>query len=102
MGVRVTISTSTADALETIGKMKFDAIISDMGRPPDTQAGYTLLDELRRRGVKTPFVIYAGSNLPEHKQMARERGAQGSTNRPQELLDLVVSAIVSPPKDVWA
>jgi hypothetical protein len=47
-------------------------------------------------GVETPFVINAGSDLPEHKRMAQEKGAQGSTNSPQELLDLVVRAIVSP------
>ena len=28
-------------------------------------------------GDKTPFMIYAASNLPEHKRMARERGAIG-------------------------
>jgi CheY-like chemotaxis protein len=93
LGVRITISTSTEDALNRVRSQAFDVIISDMGRPPDKQAGYTLLEQLRKSGVSTPFVIYAGSNLPEHKEMATRRGAQGSTNRPQELLELVVSAI---------
>lgn len=93
LGVRFTISTSTEDALEKLKSQAFDVIISDMGRPPDPQAGYTLLDKLRKSGNKTPFIIYAGSNLPEHKAMASDRGAQGSTNRPQELFQLVVSNI---------
>lgn len=39
LGIRFTISTSTEDALEKIKVQNFDAVISDMGRPPDTQAG---------------------------------------------------------------
>ncbi len=93
LGVGFTISLSTDDAIAKLRSKTFDVIISDMGRPPDQRAGYTLLDQLRASGNQTPFVIYAGSNLPEHKAMAREHGAQGSTNRPQELFQLVVGLI---------
>ena len=95
LGVRFEISTNTDEALRMIKSRTkpFDAIISDMGRPPDSRAGYTLLDALRKSGNRTPYIIDAGSNLPEHKAMALERGAQGSTNRPEELFQLVVSAI---------
>jgi CheY-like chemotaxis protein len=93
LGMHVTLSLSTDDALERLRRERFDVVISDMGRPPDPEAGYTLLEAMRSAGDTTPFVIYAGSNAPEHKQLARERGAVGSTNRPQELLDLVTQAI---------
>jgi hypothetical protein len=46
-------------------------------------------------GDKTPFIIYAGSNLPEHKREAQQKGALGSTNNPRELFQLVLSAIQS-------
>ncbi len=95
LGIRFTISTSTTDALEKVRINKYDAIISDMGRPPDKRAGYTLLAEKQKLGDKTPFVIYAGSNLPEHKAEARQKGAFGSTNNPQELFQMVLSAIQS-------
>ena len=44
LGVRTITSTSTEDALQKVGTTQFDVIISDMGRPPDPRAGYTLLE----------------------------------------------------------
>jgi len=93
LGVRFTLSISTEDALERLHRQKFDLIISDMGRPPDQHAGYTLLDTLRGAGDRTPFVIYAGSRDPEHVKEAREHGALGCTNSAQELILLVTRAL---------
>jgi DNA-binding NtrC family response regulator len=93
LGMNVVTCLSTKEALKRLERANFDVVISDMSRPPDPEAGYTLLKEMRTAGDTTPFIIYAGSNKPEHKQLAKERGALGSTNRPQELLDLVVEAV---------
>jgi len=93
LGIRFTISTSIEDALERLRSRKFDVIISEMRRPLDPRAGYTLLDEIRRLSITTPYIIYAGSNAPKHKEEARKHGALGSTNNPQELLQLVTEAI---------
>ena len=93
LGVSFDLATSTEEALEKVKSQRFDAIISDMGRPPDARAGYTLLSSLRTSGNATPFVIYAGSNAPEHKAEARERGALGSTNRASELFEYVMVAL---------
>ena len=93
LGIRFTISTYTEDALEKMRPNRYDAIISDMGRPPDDRAGYTLLAEKQKLGDKAPLIIYSSSNLPEHKAEARRRGAFGGTNNPQELFQLVISAI---------
>ena len=93
LGMTIVISTSTDDALTKLKDRKFDVVISDMGRPPDLQAGYTLLDSLRSSGDQTPFIIYAGSRAPEHRTEARQRGAIGCTNRPDELLDMVLIAL---------
>jgi CheY-like chemotaxis protein len=95
LGIRFTLSTSTEDALYRTELSRYDVIISDMGRPPDPRAGYTLLDAMRKRGDRTPFVIYAGSDAPEHKVEAKEHGALGSTNRPTELFELVLSGILT-------
>jgi len=92
-GLHFKLALSTDEAVETLKNEKFAAIISDMGRKEGPQEGYLLLDRLRNSGNSTPFVIYAGSNLPEHKRMARERGALGSTNRAQELFQLVMNAV---------
>jgi CheY-like chemotaxis protein len=94
LGIEVVISTSTEEALDRIRTQSFDVIISDMGRPPDPQAGYTLLSRLQERGVQAPVIFYAsGGSLPQNKQLARERGAWGSTNHGIELFDLVTRAI---------
>lgn len=92
-GIKFRLALSTDEALDILKRERFATVISDMGRKEGPQEGYVLLDQMRSGGDKTPFVIYAGSNLPEHKEMARERGAVGSTNRAQELFQLVMSAI---------
>jgi CheY-like chemotaxis protein len=98
VGISFVLATSTDDALDQISRQTFDLIISDMGRPPDPRAGYTLLDKLRANGNRTPFIIYAGSRSPEHQQEARQHGALGCTNRPNELFEMVLSALGREPR----
>ena len=94
-GIELSLALSTNEALELVKAIKFAAIISDMGRKEGPQEGFALLDKLRAMGDKTPFMIYAGSNFPEYKKMARERGAIGSTNRADELFQAVMAAITN-------
>lgn len=93
LGMHVDISTSTEDALSRMQWRQYDLIISDMGRPGDPRAGYTLLDQLRDQGDATPFVIYAGSRAPEHVTEARRHGAAGCTNSATELMKIVTDAL---------
>lgn len=92
-GIEFDIALSTDEALDKLSKNKYAAIISDMGRKEGPQEGYILLDNLRSINNLTPFIIYSGSNLPEHKKMAREKGAVGATNRAEELYQLVMGAV---------
>lgn len=94
LGISFDISTSTEDALGKLRLHKYDVVISDMGRPPDSQAGYTLLEGMKKLKINTPFIIYSGSgSRPEYKAEALRRGASGSTDEVDELFQLVVSAI---------
>jgi CheY-like chemotaxis protein len=93
LGLDISVSTSTEDALAQLSARQFSLIISDMSRPPDSRAGYTLLDTLRARGDRTPLVIYAGSRAPEHVAEALQHGALGCTNDPSELVRLVTRAL---------
>ena len=93
LGITILRAPSTESALQVLRSQKVDVIISDMSRPPDDRAGYTLLDALRRSGDNTPFVIYSGSNSTEHRLEARAHGAIGSTNRVTELYEYVLSSI---------
>jgi CheY-like chemotaxis protein len=93
LGVRFVLATSTDEALDLVAKQHFDVVISDMGRPTDSRAGYTLLERLRAAGNRVPFVIYAGSNAAEHKAEAQRRGAVGSTNKASELFRYVLTSL---------
>jgi CheY-like chemotaxis protein len=95
LGLRFQNVRSTPEALAEIERegKKYSLIISDMSRPGDPQAGYTLLEQLKTKGIQKPFIIYTASGRPEHDAEARRQGAEGSTNNPQRLLDLVRNAL---------
>ena len=93
LGIRFVLAASTDEALTQMSRRRFNTIISDMGRPPDSRAGYTLLDQLRSVGDKTPFIIYAGSRSPEHVAESRQHGAIGCTNNANELFEMVLFAL---------
>ena len=95
MGLKVTLALSTNEALRILATQRFAAIISDMGRREGPDGGYILLEAVRGRDSTTPYFIFAGSNSDEHRRQAIERGAQGSTNRPDDLLELVTQALPS-------
>jgi CheY-like chemotaxis protein len=89
--IRFVLAKSTEEAISLINtSASFDAIISDMGRPPDPRAGYTLLKAVRDGGSRMPYFIYAGSRAPEHQREALARGAQGTTNIGSELINMVL------------
>ena len=93
-GLTISLALSTQQALRDIHYQKFDLIISDMGRKEGPDEGYKLLEEIRRRDIQIPFIIYAGSSIKEHVDMAIEHGAQGCTNNPMELFELVIKNLL--------
>jgi CheY-like chemotaxis protein len=95
LGLTFDLALTTDEALERLSSSRYGAIISDMGRREGPREGYRLLDAVRVSDKITPFFIYAGSNAPEHKREAAEHGAQGSTNRANELVDMVTKALSS-------
>jgi len=94
LGFEFTLALSTSEALDLLAERSYSAIISDMGRVEGSREGYVLLEAVRERDKKIPFFIYAGSNRPEHKIEAAKRGAQGSTNSPQDLFELVSNHVI--------
>lgn len=93
LGIQIDESLSTEDAMSKLHRRAYDVVITDMGRPPDARAGYTLLHQMQDENIKAPLIIYARGNLPEHRREAHSRGAFGNTNNPQELFQLVTRAI---------
>lgn len=92
LGVKFTLCASTDEAVKLLHLNPFSAIISDMGRPPDSRAGYTLLAKVQALNINVPFIIYAsGGNKPEHQEEARQRGAYESASGPADLYKVVVA-----------
>lgn len=93
LNIQIEESLSTDDAMQKLHGRKYDVVITDMGRPPDARAGYTLLQRMQEEDIETPLIIYARGNRPEHRREALRRGAFGNTNNPQELFRLVTRAL---------
>ncbi len=93
MGLEFMLALSTQQALEELAERRFAAVISDMGRKEGPREGYVLLEALRAKDTTTPFFIYASSDSPEHRREASLRGAQGSTNVAQDLIEMVTRAL---------
>jgi CheY-like chemotaxis protein len=101
LGIHIETSLDTSDALQQLRARSYDLIISDMGRPGDSRAGYTLLDALRQASDRIPVIIYAGSRAAEHVREAQSHGAIGCTNSPQELILLASTALIAR-HETWA
>ncbi len=94
LGVQCSFSRNTEDAIAKIKASPYHAIISDIERPPDDRAGYTLLEEIRRSGYYMPYILYDRTILPEHKIEAKRLGANGCTTQPTELFEVIISSLV--------
>ena len=94
-GVEFVLAQSTAEAVQQWqDKGQFTAIISDMGRVGDAQAGYTLLSIVKEASIQVPYFIYTAANHEESlSHDAKVRGAQGLTSDPDALVAMVVAAI---------
>lgn len=94
LGMTIRLAETTEQAIERLMHERFDLVISDMGRHDEPRAGYELLEQMRNASIKLPLIFYsAGGNLPKNEQMAKEKGAFGSTNQGTELFRLVFSAL---------
>jgi CheY-like chemotaxis protein len=94
-GIRFELAPDTDAAMRAVAeKGPFAAIISDMGRPGDPQAGYTLLEHLRQAGVATPYFVYTTVGMAATlAPSAVQAGAHGVTGNPDALVEMVVAAV---------
>jgi CheY-like chemotaxis protein len=91
LGIEVVISPSTNDALSKIESKKFGRIITDMGRFENSRynnrAGLDFVNELKKRGIDTPVVIYCSPRaVATYREEALTAGAVEITSSSTILL----------------
>ena len=77
---------------------KYDAVITDLKRGFDREAGYKFLDKAGAGTghSKVPFIVYTASSSPTIDSEAKKHGAIGGTNSPIRLFELVNKALHRP------
>lgn len=90
LNVEIDTATSTKDALEILKYAQYDLILSDMNRDNKPTAGLDFLKKFRSADEKTPVIFYIGVFDPEKGVPPKSFGI---TNRPDELLHLVLDAL---------
>lgn len=97
LGVTFDLALSTEQALPMMRAGRYDLVISDMGRPGDPQAGYTLLRALRERGDATRYILYTSSCTEAQMLEARTRGALGCSTQISQLMQMAIAALEARP-----
>ncbi len=90
LNVKIKFVKTTEEALNLLEKRKFDVVLSDIARDDDKKAGLKFLKLFREKDEATPVIFYVGDLFPEKGIPPR---AFGITNRPDELLHLVLDAL---------
>jgi CheY-like chemotaxis protein len=91
--IDVSLAGSTDVAMRLFASQKFDLIISDMYRPPDPEAGLTLVKQLRQLGNQAPVFIFAARWAAEHTGQEADFGVQLITNSGQTLFNKAVGVL---------
>ena len=90
LNAKIAIARSTDSALEMVRKDEYDIIISDMVRNEEVDAGIKFLTSFRKMNKTAAVIFYIGVFDPK---LGIPPGAFGITNRPDELLHLVLDAL---------
>ena len=87
--------TSTDDALAALGSERYDVVVTDMGRPGDAEAGFTLGRAIRTGGQTLPVIVYtAPSHVRAIRGEASQNGVWFVTADPYELFEAVTNALI--------
>ena len=86
----VDVTTNTVDALKMTAGTRYDLVLSDMERDGDGKAGMDFLKRLREQDSAPPVIFYVGSF---NGSLGVPGGAFGITDRPDELLHLMLDVL---------
>lgn len=90
-GYEVEVAPDGMQALDTMGKMKFDAVITDLEMP--VMHGYDLIAEMRRNTalLNIPVIVLTSRAGEKHRQKAVEMGAQDYLVKPFEEQEMITA-----------
>lgn len=86
----IDLAPSSAAAEKMLQENDYDLILSDMARHGDNTAGLQFLEKYAQRPKRVPFIFYVGTLDPTKGVPPY---AFGITNRPDELLHLILDAL---------
>jgi DNA-binding response OmpR family regulator len=86
---------TTEEALELLAMYKYGAVISDMNRNGKPLDGLTLVKAMRRRGDRTPFILYTVVPSPAQRDLVADAGGQADTVTRAQLYRAVVPLLRS-------
>ena len=84
---------TSEEALQLLAMYEYDAVISDMNRNDKPLDGINLVKEMRRRGDRTPFVLYSVVPSDAQRRLVREAGGQAATVERDELYQLIAAML---------
>lgn len=88
--VDIDLARDDAEAKKLLRSGKYDLILSDIARGDDNAAGLKFLQEYSKTKKRAPFIFYIGTLSPDKGVPPY---AFGITNRPDELLHLMMDAL---------
>jgi chemotaxis protein histidine kinase CheA/ActR/RegA family two-component response regulator len=99
-GYEVEVAPDGLEALNTLAKMKFDAVITDLEMP--VMHGYDLMAEMRKNSdlLNIPVIVLTSRAGEKHRQKALEMGAQDYLVKPfeeQEMLNALKKLLSTAP-----
>lgn len=90
LGVVIETAASDDDARRRLAAERYDVVISDIARDDRKDAGLAFISTIREHDETVPIIFYI-RNLSPH--LGTPAGALGLTNRPDELVDLLLDAL---------
>jgi len=90
-GFEIELAEDGAEAIAKIGKDGYAVVLLDLIMPKKT--GFEVLEEAKKKGVKTPILVFSNLSQPEDKKEALELGAKDYFVKSDMSIDEVAAAV---------
>jgi CheY-like chemotaxis protein len=97
LGITVDQARDTDQGLAMIATRRYSMVITDMYRPPDKEAGLTLIRKMRDANVESPVIIFAARWAAEHAGEEAKYGVRAITNDGTVVFKQTIESLLSPP-----